>query len=321
MDLRVLFIHPVENERDSFRRSCLDEDFNVDTASDIAEAYNYMENHNYDMVFVNRKLGGEEITKLVNAVKAKNPNAECVMGVQSINKADLLQYQNETGFYHMYLEPVNYRKDLLPLVENFMLESKARMMGKINQGAKESEARWNKLQDFLVSTLPGKKDSVGHLYAYNVLRHYHQMSMTSIMYISELQKEIADSYSNHKELHVTWDVGDSARRILEYKDADQKLLVTRILCQVCCAEAVALADGYKVDISIKLDVGRHVIHIHSQAVISRLYKSDDDKLIIISSETDGIFSKFCSEYTVKDELPGGIWIHTRDGIFDEEHNK
>ena len=43
MDLRVLFIHPVETERDSFRRSCMDEDFKVDTASDIAEAYKYME--------------------------------------------------------------------------------------------------------------------------------------------------------------------------------------------------------------------------------------------------------------------------------------
>ena len=43
MDLRVLFIHPVETERDSFRRSCLDEDFKVDTASDMAEAYKCME--------------------------------------------------------------------------------------------------------------------------------------------------------------------------------------------------------------------------------------------------------------------------------------
>lgn len=80
MDLRVLFIHPVENERDSFRRSCLDEDFNVDTASDIAEAYNYMENHDYDMVFVNRKLGGEEITKLVNAVKGQESKCRMCNG-------------------------------------------------------------------------------------------------------------------------------------------------------------------------------------------------------------------------------------------------
>lgn len=106
MDLRVLFIHPVETERDSFRRSCMDEDFKVDTASDIAEAYKYMENHDYDMVFLNRKLGGEEITKLVEDLKTKNPNVECVIGVQTITKADLLQYQNETGFYHMYLEQI-----------------------------------------------------------------------------------------------------------------------------------------------------------------------------------------------------------------------
>ena len=317
MDLRVLFIHPVETERDSFRRSCMDEDFKVDTASDIAEAYKYMENHDYDMVFLNRKLGGEEITKLVEDLKTKNPNVECVLGAQTITKVDLLQYQNETGFYHMYLEPVNYRKDILQLVENFMLESKARMMGQINQGAKESEARWNKFQDFLVSTLPGKKDSVGHLYAYNVLRHYHQMSMINIMYISELQKEIADSYSNHKELHVTWDIRESARRVLEYKDSARKLIVARILCQVCCAEAVALADGYNVDISVTLDVSRNGIDIHAQTATSRAYNSDDDKQTTISSETDGIFAKFCSEYTVKDELPGGIWIHTRDGIFDE----
>ena len=190
------------------------------------------------------------------------------------------------------------------------------MMGQINQGAKESEERWNKFQDFLVSTLPGKKDSVGHLYAYNLLRHYHQMSMTNIMYISELQKEIADSYSNHKELHVTWDIKESARRVLEYRDATQKLVIARILCQVCCAESVALADGYNVDISIMLEGSRNGVHIHAQTVISRTYSSEDDKLYTISCETNGIFNKFCLEQSLKDELPGGIWIHVRDGIFD-----
>lgn len=316
MDLRILFIHPVETERDSFRRACMDEDFKVDTASDMEEAKKLIDEHKYEMIFFNRKLGGEEITSFLSQIRANNPSVECVMGAPTLTKADLLYYQNETGLYHMYLEPVNYRKDLLPLIETFMLEAKARVMGQINQGAKECEGRWTAFQELLVSTLPGKKGSVGHLYAINVLRHYHQMSMTDVMYISELQKEISDSYSNHKELQIKWDIKESARRVLEYRDAVQKLIIARILCQVVCAESIALADGYKTELTILLEGSKGGVHIHSQVAVSRPYKSDDEKINIITNETNGIFEKFCTEHSQSDDTPGGLWIHSQDGIFD-----
>ena len=98
-ELRVLFIHPEEEECDAFRHACMGQNFKVETVPNLEEAEGKLAEYRYEMVFVCRKYAPEEVLGFIKDLNQRFPDTECIMGVQTLTKGDLIHYQNLVLLY------------------------------------------------------------------------------------------------------------------------------------------------------------------------------------------------------------------------------
>lgn len=320
MALRILFVHPVQAECDSFRRMLLDEDFMVDTVNDLASARALLKDNSYEMVFVNRRFENDDVLRFIDEVSEKFPDAEIVMGIQSINKVEFIHYKNENRKYRIYLEPVNYRAELLPFIENTMENVKIRLLNKSDKEAEEKEKSWHACQDLLLSLLNGGSES-GTGFASQVLSKYHMISMSGLKTVSDLKNEIHELFISNSELSLNWQIRDNAIRVLEYADAEDKMFITRVLVMSSIMEAVSLSQGYKVNSSVMLEGHRKGLHLSVQSLITAKPGEEGSNSTFslrnerIMNEADGLFSVNGEESSRRDDFPAGMWMHTRDVIY------
>jgi len=320
MALRILFVHPLQAECDSFRRMLLDEDLIVDTVNDLASARTLCRDNNYEMVFVNRRFENDDVLKFIDQVSEKFPDAEIVMGIQAINKVEFIHYKNENRKYRIYLEPVNYRAELLPFIENTMGNARIRLLNKSDKEASEKEKSWKEYQNLLLSLLNVKKESRTG-FAEQVLSKYHIISMSSIKTVSDLKNEIHELFITNSELSLNWQIRDNAIRILEYADAEDKMFISRVMVMAAIMEAVSLSDGYKVNSSVMLEGHRRGLHLSVQSMITAKPGDEGSNSTFslrnerIMNEADGLFCVNGEENTRRDDFPAGMWMHTRDVIY------
>ena len=319
-DLRVLFVHQEEEECDSFRRACFDEDFKVDTVPNLFEARKQLEEYSYEMVFVNRRFEAEDLIDFINEWNQKSPDTECVMGVTTLTKGDLIHYQNSDVSYRMYIEPANYRLDLLPFIQNTMLDARARIMGELDAGAKRKEKAYHEAQALLLSLLPDPESEEGSYFVKEVLMKYHQISMNTISRVSEFKDEMKELFRSGSKVTINWNVKENAIRILEYVDATQKMNMARIMTMIALEEAEALGGGYQVTSTVNMEGNRDGIRLTVQSMITSKPGASGNEYSPrnknILNEMNGICDELCSNYSASDEFPAGMWMHTRDVIFD-----
>ncbi|MCR4782833.1 MAG: hypothetical protein K5851_08860 [Lachnospiraceae bacterium] len=319
-ELRVLFIHPETAECDAFRRTCLDEDFKVETVPSIEEARILLKEYTYEMVFLNRKYDPEDIINFIEELNERFPNTVCVMGVQTLTKGDLIHYQNSNVSYRMYLEPVNYRVDLLPLIQNTMLQARARIIEASDAGAKKKEKAWKTGRNIMLSLIPESDSEDGSDFLRGVLDKYHKISMSSITRIQDFLNENKELFRTYSNLTINFNVTESARRVLEYTDSQPKLNLTRVMTMILCEESRALASGYKVTCTVTIDMSRNGPRVTAQSMLSNKPGTTGNeystKNKIIRDAADGISNDMCELWDVTDDFPAGMWMHTRDVVFD-----
>lgn len=318
-DLRVLFIHPEEEECDAFRHACLGQNFKVETVPNLDEAESKLQEYRYEMVFVCRKYVPEHIIEFIKGLNQRFPDTECVMGVQTLTKGDLIHYQNSDVTYRMYLEPVNYRTDLLPLIENTMLTANSRMIEASDKGATLKEKGWKESRSVLLK-LVSMPDFTEPDVLEGITERYHKLCMTSYSRITDVQNELKDLYLGHSNMSVNWNVTENARRVLEYTDNAPKLNMARVMIMIAIEEVMALSAGYKFSSTINLDVTRKGARVTVQSMMSNKPSPSgnefSEKNRHIVDEVDGICKELCQMWEGSDEFPAGMWMHNRDVIFD-----
>jgi hypothetical protein len=318
-ELRVLFIHPEEEECDAFRHACMGQNFKVETVPNLEEAEGKLAEYRYEMVFVCRKYAPEKVLDFIKNLNQRFPDTECIMGVQTLTKGDLIHYQNSDVSYRMYLEPVNYRVDLMPLIENTMLMASARMVEASDKGASLKEKGWNEARSVLLK-LVSTPDSDDLNVLMGITDRYHKLCMATYSRISEIQDELKELYISHSNLTVNWNITENARRVLEYTDNTPKLNMTRVVVMIAIEEALALSGGYKFSSTVGLDVTRNGVRVTVQSMMSNKPSPSGNeysaKNLGIVNEVDGVCNELCQMWGHSDEFPAGMWMHIRDVIFD-----
>jgi hypothetical protein len=193
-------------------------------------------------------------------------------------------------------------------------------MGELDAGAKRKENAYREAVAILLSLFPDPDREDGSHFMKDVLNKYHNISMGTVAKVTEMQDEIKGLFRDGSKLSIKWNIKENAIRILEYTDAIQKMNLSRLLITVLLEEGESLGGGYSVSSTVNLEGHRNGLKLNVQSMISTKPGPSGNELSqknkYIVSEMDGICSELCSEFASYDEFPAGMWMHTREIIYD-----
>ncbi len=118
MEQNILFINNREQERIAFRGALVDTPFVVDLAETGEDGIHFLEQKEYGVVVCDRYKQDHVIAYIYEHC----PNTFCILNAVTLNKADLQFYLNERHVYRIFLAPVDYRQDMLSVIQQAMLD-------------------------------------------------------------------------------------------------------------------------------------------------------------------------------------------------------
>ena len=121
MNRNIIFIHPLQEECDAFTRVCLENEYEVTAVSDGEEALALLRDQTFAIAVVSRRMKGEEVAHILTALEA-HPETAIILGAAAISKSDLIYFFNRRKVYRIYLEPIDYRTEMLNILDAAMLD-------------------------------------------------------------------------------------------------------------------------------------------------------------------------------------------------------
>lgn len=145
MDKNVLFIHSRQEEIDAFRGALEGTPFVVDTTSDGKEALVMLQKKAYGVVITNRAVEGADGGTIIQYVSKHLPQTKCILNAIALNKGDLQYFINEMQVYRIFLAPVHYRSEMLPVIEEIMINYESQYLEYTEEKMKEDQLQQQKV--------------------------------------------------------------------------------------------------------------------------------------------------------------------------------
>lgn len=177
---RILFVHPDEREIEKMKdvvSSLLEVE--LDTSSSLIGAKIYLSKKPYDMLFLNRKFDSDILSDFITYIENNYKKMECVLGVVTLSKADFIHYQNTKKKYRLYLEPVDYEKEIIPMIQNQIIISKAKILDRISDSVKDREKTLKEDMNLMLSLIDIKRNKKSRFNFYKKLIDlYHEIALS-----------------------------------------------------------------------------------------------------------------------------------------------
>lgn len=244
---KILFVHPNMDDCDKIRRTLIDEEeCEVEVAGSIKKAKSLLEEYSYNMLILNRKFNSESFSEFLSYIEENFKDMECVIGVQKLSKADLIHYQNHAKKYRLYLEPVDYTKEILPMVQNEILLSKIKNMDALFKRSIEREDIFKKDIDVMISLIDikGEFPKRAQDYYKRILTMYHDIAISNsnIENLSDIESEIKSLSKLFLKADIKWIKDDKElRNFLSKKEKGEKRFNLAIIASILVNEAIELS--------------------------------------------------------------------------------
>lgn len=299
MNRNIIFIHPLQEECDAFTRVCLENEYEVTAVSDGEEALAILRDQTFAIAVVSRRMKGEEVAHILTALEA-HPETAIILGAAAISKSDLIYFFNRRKVYRIYLEPIDYRTEMLNILDAAMLDVEVKAANRQDQVVEEKQQMMDLLMDLMYSQVPKEDRKLMK----DILEVFMNLCIHQPTYVLDGTKRLEENFRGRSKLDLQIDVQNNARNVLEQSGQERRKILFTFLCGLLGEGVLSCSSKKKGALRIMAENSRNGIHLIAQGhadatgimVAEDILKQEKVKRII-SSVLNNMTSQHKEDYT------------------------